>query len=98
MANESRVAVVAAIAGNLAIAAAKFVAAWLSGSSAMLSEALHSLVDTGNGGLLLYGMRRSRLPPDAHHPFGPGHELYFWSLILGVLIFGLRGCILVRPG
>src|SRR5258706_4106896 len=98
MASESRVAVIAAIVGNVAIAIAKFVAAGLSASSAMLSEALHSLVDAGNGGLLLYGLHRSRLPADDDHPFGHGHELYFWSLIVGVLIFGLGGGMSIVTG
>ena len=91
MAGESRTAVVAAVVGNLLISVSKFVAAAISGSSAMLSEAIHSLVDTGNDVLLLYGMHRSRRPATASHPFGNGHELYFWTLIVGVLVFGLGG-------
>ena len=98
MAKESRAAVLAAIAGNLAIAVSKFVAAAITGSAAMLSEAIHSLVDTGNGGLMLYGMHRSKLPPDEMHPFGHGHELYFWSVIVGVLIFGLGGGMSIVSG
>ncbi|MDT3680261.1 MAG: cation diffusion facilitator family transporter [Burkholderiaceae bacterium] len=98
MAQESKTAVVAAIIGNLAIAVAKFVAAGFSGSAAMLSEAIHSLVDTGNGGLMLYGMKRSHRPPDAEHPFGYGHELYFWALIVGVLVFALGGGMSIVSG
>ena len=98
MASESRAAVIAAIAGNIAIAISKFVAAAMSGSAAMLSEAIHSLVDTANGALLLHGMRRSRLPPEAAHPFGHGHELYFWTLIVGVLVFGLGGGMSIVTG
>jgi cation diffusion facilitator family transporter len=98
MASESKVAIYAAIVGNLAIGAAKLVAALFTGSSAMLSEALHSVVDAGNGVLLVVGLRRSRLPPDEDHPFGHGHELYFWSLIVGVLIFGLGGGMSIFAG
>ncbi|WP_407351219.1 cation diffusion facilitator family transporter [Luteimonas sp. R10] len=81
--------VVAALLGNAAIAITKFVAAALTGSSAMLSEGVHSLVDTCNQLLMLYGMRRAARPPDASHPFGYGRELYFWAFIVALLVFAL---------
>ncbi|CDX27516.1 Cation diffusion facilitator family transporter [Mesorhizobium plurifarium] len=85
----SRRVIYAALAGNLAIALTKFAAAAFTGSSAMLSEGVHSLVDTGNGALLLYGMRRAARPPDRTHPLGHGRELYFWSFIVALMVFAL---------
>jgi len=98
MASESKTAIFAAIAGNLAIAVTKFIAAAFTGSSAMLSEGIHSLVDTGNGALLLLGVRNSKRPPDLKHPFGHGMEVYFWSLIVAILIFALGGGMSVYEG
>jgi cation diffusion facilitator family transporter len=95
---ESKFAVIAAVVGNLIIAIIKFGAAALTGSSAMISEGIHSLVDTGNGGLVLMGMRRSTAPADAEHPFGHGKEIYFWTLIVAVSIFGIGGGMSVYEG
>ena len=95
---ESKIAVYGAIGANVAIAVTKFIAAGITGSSSMLSEGIHSLVDTGNGGLLLVGLARSKRPPTREHPYGHGKELYFWSLIVGVLIFGVGGGVSLYEG
>lgn len=87
--SSSKRVVYAALIGNLLVAVTKFIAAWWTGSAAMLSEGIHSLVDTSNQGLLLYGMHRARQPPDPAHPFGHGRELYFWSLIVALMMFAL---------
>ena len=94
----SKKVVYAALLGNVLVALTKFAAAGLSGSSAMVSEAIHSLVDTGNEVLLLYGLRRAARPPDELHPLGHGRELYFWSFIVTLLIFALGAGVPVYEG
>ncbi len=94
----SKKVIFAALAGNSLIAVTKFAAALYTGSSAMLSEAIHSLVDTGNQGLLLHGMKRADRPADGTHPFGYSGELYFWAFIVAILIFGLGAGISIYEG
>ncbi len=98
MPSRSHKVVSVALFANLAIAAGKYVAAAMSGSPSMLSEAFHSTADTGNELLLLLGIRRSRRPPDSLHPFGHGKLLYFYSLLVAVYIFGVGGCLAAYEG
>jgi cation diffusion facilitator family transporter len=94
----SRLVVHAALAGNLLVAVTKFAAAWWTGSSAMLSEAIHSTVDTADQVVLLYGLGRAERPPDALHPLGYGRELYFWSFIVALLMFTLGAGVTAYEG
>ena len=96
--HSSKRVVYAALAGNLAIAVTKFVAAAITGSSAMLSEAVHSLVDSINQLLMLYGIKRAAKPPDEHRPFGYGRELYFWAFIVALLVLALGAGVSVYEG
>jgi cation diffusion facilitator family transporter len=95
---ESNLVVLAALAANLGIAVAKFIAAGISGSSSMLTEGFHSVIDSLNQILLLYGQKRGKQPPDEEHPFGYGRELYFWAFVVAILIFAAGAGISVYEG
>ncbi|MEZ5814132.1 MAG: cation diffusion facilitator family transporter [Alphaproteobacteria bacterium] len=98
MAAGSKKVILAALVGNTLIAITKFVAASITGSSAMFSEGIHSLVDTGNQGLLLYGLKAAKKPADKRFPFGHGKEIYFWSFVVAILIFAVGAGISIYEG
>lgn len=95
---DSRKVVIAALAGNLAIATCKFGAAFMSGSTATLAEAVHSVADTGNQGLLLVGMRLAARPADDRFPFGRSGEKYFWPFVVALMLFSVGGAFAVYDG
>lgn len=98
MHQRSKKAVISALFANMAIAIIKLIAGLVSGSSAMLAESYHSISDTFNQILLLYGLKRSKRPPDAIHPFGHGKEQFFWSFVVAILLFGIAGLFSIREG
>jgi len=98
MQHRSKKAVIAALFGNLGIAIFKLVAALLSGSSSMLAESYHSMSDTLNQILLLYGLKRSQRKPDERHRFGYGKEQFFWSFMVAMILFGIAGTLSIREG
>ncbi|MCH2162128.1 MAG: cation diffusion facilitator family transporter [Phycisphaerales bacterium] len=97
-ASGTKVVIYAALAGNGLIAITKFIAAGFTGSAAMFAEGIHSVVDTGNQGLLLYGLKRSKKPACERFPFGHGKEVYFWSFVVAILIFALGSGISLYEG
>ncbi|HKB86381.1 MAG TPA: cation diffusion facilitator family transporter [Ignavibacteriaceae bacterium] len=98
MEEQSKKVIIIALFGNLFIAVSKFASAFITGSSAILSEGIHSLIDTGNEGFLLLGLHMAKKPADELHPFGHGKEIYFWSFVVAILIFAVGSGISVYEG
>ena len=98
MASPRKLVIYAALLGNALIALMKFFAAFITGSSVMFSEGIHSVVDTGNQILLLYGLKQSKKPADDQFPFGHGKEIYFWSFIVAIMIFAVGAGISIYEG
>jgi len=98
MASSRKLVIYAALAGNGLIAIMKFFAASITGSSAMFSEGIHSVVDTGNQMLLLYGLKQAKKPADDRFPFGHGKEIYFWSFVVAIMIFAVGAGISIYEG
>jgi cation diffusion facilitator family transporter len=98
MAGSSKKVIYAALVGNAIIAVAKFVMSAITGSSAMFSEGIHSVVDTGNQILLLYGLKQAKKPADEKHPYGHGKEVYFWSFVVALLIFAVGSGLSIFKG
>jgi cation diffusion facilitator family transporter len=98
MAEESKIPVAAALSGNAALAVLKAFAAAVTGSPSMLAETFHSVADTGNQALLFLGMRLARRPPDERHPFGHGHDVYFWAFVVSMVLFSLGGALSIWEG
>ncbi len=98
MASSRKLVIIAALIGNSLIAITKFIAASITSSSAMFSEGIHSLVDTGNQILLLYGLKQSQKPADEKFPFGHGKEIYFWSFVVAIMIFAVGAGISIYEG
>lgn len=96
--DDSTVTILFALGANALIAVAKGTAAWITGSTAMLAEAVHSIADCGNQGLLLLGLNRSARPPDADYPLGHGRSIYFWSFIVALMLFSMGGMFSIYEG
>jgi len=96
--DDSVTTILFALGANAAIAVAKGAAAWVTGSTSMLAEAVHSVADCGNQGLLLLGLRSSVRPPDAEHPLGHGRAIYFWSFIVALMLFSMGGLFSIYEG